>query len=1025
MSRKKSAFIAVAIFAAGIICGITIMQLASGIKDEKQDDKSFESSADNGNIENQGQDPGQGSGSVAEDNTETGAAYRNVLYYGEWSIYAGQKNFYPAKIDGSQVTHLNFAFIDMDSDGNLVLCDEHASVQAVLPEQTGLGYGEPYAGVLGAMCILRQKYPNMKLGISVGGWTRSGDFSVVAQDSLKRVNFAENISKFIDYLGFDFVDIDWEYPTAVRASDPEGNGVTIDEGCAGNEADPGNFLLLMQAIRDELDALGEKNGKYYELSAAMSASPAMMASLEYDKILGIVDFLNMMTYDLNGAWNGYTGHQTALYTNESYDQENQPDGQFSVDACISYLEDTYGDAIDYSKIVIGVAPYTRGWAQVQDDGRDKDNPGLYATAAQNSVISADGTKSGTFAYSEIDTLISRYGLEEYYDETAQAAYYYSAQTGYFFTCDNERSAAAKGEYVKKKGLGGLISWMASHDSSNSIIRAMKQSLYGDKDLPVTEIKLGNPQVKVSVEAEGSVYTITIRNEESIVESNAALRSAELFKKTVMNPVLYIETKSRTELLAGSECGVVTNGEECAAVDLSGVYNAGALKPGASHTFTLRASGAADAGDITGITLTQRILTSMEEFGIQKVYEKSMEESGIQKVYENIQDGKPVYDSPLPEHMVTGYWHNFINGSANLKLSDIPSYYDMICVAFTGNTSVAGEVTFELDADLCRALGGYTKEQFINDIKNLKKKGQHVIISVGGAEGRIDISSEAASQRFASSLTEIIDEYGFEGVDIDLEGSAVSGVNYIAGALRQVHDHFGENFIITMAPETYYIQADRLSAKDITTSYLRLALEIKDILTICYPQFYNSGSMNGYGKTIVSPGNADFIASLATLIIEAGLRPDQVALGVPSAASAAGSGYVSTDTVIKALNALVYGRSSGSFTVPKAYPQLRGVMTWSINWDAVNDYEWAKAMSAAIDEIDDRDMPTVTDEPDGIDMPAEDGGKDSTDDIPDWSASDVYTGGDKVLCNGQVYEAQWWTQGDNPVTQGEWGPWKKK
>ena len=92
--------------------------------------------------------------------------YRHVVYYGDWSIYAGQKNFYPSKIDGSLITHLNFAFLDVDANGDLVLCDEHADFLTMLPEQSGLTYGDPYGGVLGAMSILRSKYPNMKIGIS-------------------------------------------------------------------------------------------------------------------------------------------------------------------------------------------------------------------------------------------------------------------------------------------------------------------------------------------------------------------------------------------------------------------------------------------------------------------------------------------------------------------------------------------------------------------------------------------------------------------------------------------------------------------------------------------------------------------------------------------------------------------------------------------------------------------------------------------------------------------------------------------
>ena len=332
---------------------------------------------------------------------------------------------------------------------------------------------------------------------------------------------------------------------------------------------------------------------------------------------------------------------------------------------------------------------------------------------------------------------------------------------------------------------------------------------------------------------------------------------------------------------------------------------------------------------------------------------------------------------------------------------------MICVAFTGNTATAGEVTFELDKDLCKALGGYTKEEFINDIKALKEKGQHVIISVGGAEGRIEINSDKAAELFAEGLIDIIEEYGFEGVDIDLEGSAVAGVEFIANALRTVQKHFGDKFIITMAPETYYLQADRLDAKDITTSYLRLALEIKDILTVCYPQYYNSGGMIGYGGSVVNPGNADFLTSLTTLIIEAGLRPDQVAIGVPSMEKAAGSGYVSTSVVENAVNALVNGTSSGNFKAPKAYPALRGVMTWSINWDATNNYAWAKAMSSAMDKLDNG-------------TGGETGGETGE---TTWDANTVYNGGDRVLYNGKTYEARWWTQGDNPEESGEWGVWK--
>jgi chitodextrinase len=220
-------------------------------------------------------------------------------------------------------------------------------------------------------------------------------------------------------------------------------------------------------------------------------------------------------------------------------------------------------------------------------------------------------------------------------------------------------------------------------------------------------------------------------------------------------------------------------------------------------------------------------------------------------------------------------------------------------------------------------------------------------------------------------------------------------------------------------------------------------------------------MNGYGGKVVAPGTADFLTSLSTLIIEAGLRPDQVALGVPSTAQAAGSGYVSNATIEKAVNALVNGTSSGSFTAPHAYPTLRGVMTWSINWDATNNYAWAKAMAAAMDKLpvveggntrpdngntgnndnnntgnndnnntgnnDNNNTGNNDNNNTGNNNNNNTGNNDNnntnTGDIPTWNASSVYVGGDQVVYNGKVYKASWWTQGDNPETQGPWGPWK--
>ena len=521
--------------------------------------------------------------------------YRNVMYYGDWSIYEGQKNFYPSMMEPKYITHLNFAFLDMDSNGDLVILDEHADFLATsFPELSGLTYGAPYAGVLGALFILKLKYRHLKVGISVGGWGRSYNFPIVSADKTKRENFATNIVKFIEYLGYDFVDIDWEYPSTA--------------------ADTENFTLFLQAIRDKLDALGQKHGKHYELSIAMSANPTNMAIIQYDKVLQIVDFTNMMTYDLAGGWSSYTAHHTALYTNEAYNHQTMGDAIFSANYCIQYFEKTYGSSIDMSKVLIGVAPYTHGWGNVQNNGLDPNNPGLFATASPNSVQDAYG-------YYQIPELTEQYGINEYFDNTAKAAYYYSTSSGVFFTIDNEKSAKAKGQYVQEKSLGGLIAWMASLDRYNVVTKGMFDGLYGEGYVfPDNEMKFTATSHSAQIVATSTEYEITVLNNENAVETNIALRDAELFQKSIVHMKIYIKTKSGVEFGPGEMCGDVTNKDGIGIVDPSSFYDAKNIAPGDSYTFSVTIPGTPDVSDIVSITMTQRILPTLDEFKEQIIYQ---------------------------------------------------------------------------------------------------------------------------------------------------------------------------------------------------------------------------------------------------------------------------------------------------------------------------------------------------------------------------------------------------------------------
>jgi chitinase len=292
-------------------------------------------------------------------------------------------------------------------------------------------------------------------------------------------------------------------------------------------------------------------------------------------------------------------------------------------------------------------------------------------------------------------------------------------------------------------------------------------------------------------------------------------------------------------------------------------------------------------------------------------------------------------SGLPAHLLMGYWQDFTNGATPLTLADVPASYNLVAVAFGTATTTPGQVAFGLDPTLASDLGGYTQQQFIGDIQTMHARGQKVILSVGGQNGTISVDDATSASTFASSVYSLIQQYGFDGVDIDLE----NGVDpaYMAQALEQLESDVGSSLIITLAPQT----VDTQSTGD---DYFALALDIKSILTMINTQYYNSGTMNGCDGNVYAEGTENFMTALACTELEGGLSPSQVGLGLPASSSAAGSGYVSPSLINDALDCLAAQANCGSFVPPAAYPGIRGVMTWSINWDASNGYNFADTVA---------------------------------------------------------------------------------
>ncbi|MYU25672.1 glycoside hydrolase family 18 protein [Streptomyces sp. SID8352] len=350
----------------------------------------------------------------------------------------------------------------------------------------------------------------------------------------------------------------------------------------------------------------------------------------------------------------------------------------------------------------------------------------------------------------------------------------------------------------------------------------------------------------------------------------------------------------------------------------------------------------DGTKVTSVSGTSTVVTGLDAsktYSFQVSATNSVGESAksaaVSARTKDPDDGGGTGNSKLPKHIVTGYWQNFDNGAAVQKISDVSNQYDIIAVSFADATTTPGGITFNLDTV---GLKGYTVDQFKADIRAKQKAGKKVIISVGGEKGTISVNSAASATNFANSTYALMQEYGFDGVDIDLE----NGINptYMSQGLRALSAKAGPDMILTMAPQTIDMQSKQ-------GGYFQTALNVKDILTVVNMQYYNSGAMLGCDGKVYSQGTVDFLTALACIQLENGLDASQVGLGLPASTRAAGGGYVSPSVVNAALDCLTKGTSCGNFKPSKTYPDLRGAMTWSTNWDATSGNAWSNSVGAHV------------------------------------------------------------------------------
>lgn len=318
----------------------------------------------------------------------------------------------------------------------------------------------------------------------------------------------------------------------------------------------------------------------------------------------------------------------------------------------------------------------------------------------------------------------------------------------------------------------------------------------------------------------------------------------------------------------------------------------------------------------------------------------------------------------PDPALIGYWQNWNDFQCPyIPLTQIDTSYNIIPVAFAVPVSgTSYNMTFTPD--------GVSQLTLQRQIDTMQMRGKKIIISIGGANDPVSLNDTNQRNVFISSMMNIINTYGFDGIDIDLEGSSlsVSGgtianpvdakiINLIY-AIRKIMDQYrtqyNKKMILTMAPETAFVQGGMSAYAGIWGAYLPVIDALRDSIEVLHVQLYNSGSMYGIDGHIYNQGTVDFILSQTEAVIQGfntaggyfnGLRQDQIAVGLPACPNAAGGGYIIPDSVKAAIQYLRgLAPKPAGYTKVSSYPDLRGMMDWSVNWDKVSTcgavYEYA-------------------------------------------------------------------------------------
>ena len=319
-------------------------------------------------------------------------------------------------IDAMKVTHLNYAFAKVRGDDVVYFENRDA------------------ADDLARLRALKSVNPRLKVILSIGGWGAEW-FSDAALTPESRCRFVTSAIALVKAHELDGLDIDWEFP---------------GQRGAGNRfrpEDKQNFTELIALLRQELDLLGN-----HILTIASSAD-RYFETTEIDRLHPLVDWFNVMTYDMNGGWSRATGHHAPLHAG----------GRNS--STESFVRQYLQAGVPPDKIVVGVPFYAIEWKWV-----------VNRKSATGLGEPFDFFAGDVATYELRRDYIPAAGFTRGWDNTARAPYLWNREAGTFVSYEDEQSLIEKARFVRHHGLGGIMYWEQSQDPDQTLLSTIAREL---------------------------------------------------------------------------------------------------------------------------------------------------------------------------------------------------------------------------------------------------------------------------------------------------------------------------------------------------------------------------------------------------------------------------------------------------------------------------------------------------------------------------------------------------------------------